>query len=70
MVVQKFKSTHLKHGQADKNNWVWFLPEEVLYPLERGSLDIRWPDLNLTDRRNHGHSKVSSTCSLVMVPSR
>lgn len=46
VVVYKFKSTHLKvMGQADRNNWVWLLPEEALYLLERGSLDIRWPDI-------------------------
>ncbi|EXJ94228.1 hypothetical protein A1O1_02621 [Capronia coronata CBS 617.96] len=45
VVVYKFKSTHLKvMGQADRNNWVWLLPEEALFLLERGSLDIRWPD--------------------------
>ncbi|KAL2799873.1 hypothetical protein BJX66DRAFT_322019 [Aspergillus keveii] len=30
-------------GQADRWNRVWLLPEEALYLLERGSLDIRWP---------------------------
>ncbi|EXJ75099.1 uncharacterized protein A1O5_01795 [Cladophialophora psammophila CBS 110553] len=47
VVVYKFKSPHLKvMGQADRNNWVWLLPEEALFLLERGSLDIRWPDVN------------------------
>lgn len=47
VVVHKFKSTQMKvMGQADRNNWVWLLPEEALYLLERGSLDIRWPDVN------------------------
>lgn len=45
VMVHKFKSTHSKTmGQADRNNWMWLLPEEALYLLERGSLDIRWPD--------------------------
>ncbi|KAJ9604512.1 tRNA-splicing endonuclease subunit sen54 [Cladophialophora chaetospira] len=45
VVVQKFKSTHVKTmGVADRNNWTWFLPEEALWLLERGNLDIRWPD--------------------------
>jgi tRNA-splicing endonuclease subunit Sen54 len=45
VVVNKFKSTHLKvMGMADRKNRVWFLPEEALFLLERGSLDIRWPD--------------------------
>ncbi|KAL4780985.1 tRNA-splicing endonuclease subunit sen54 N-term-domain-containing protein [Aspergillus varians] len=30
-------------GQADRWGRVWLLPEEALYLLERGSLDIRWP---------------------------
>ncbi|RHZ45653.1 tRNA-splicing endonuclease subunit SEN54 family protein [Aspergillus thermomutatus] len=30
-------------GQADRSNRVWLLPEEALYLLERGSLEIRWP---------------------------
>ncbi|KAH8425014.1 tRNA-splicing endonuclease subunit SEN54 family protein [Aspergillus melleus] len=34
-----FKTT----GRADRWNRVWLLPEEALYLLERGSLDIRWP---------------------------
>lgn len=34
-------------GQADRWNRIWLLPEEALYLLERGTLDIRWP-LSLT----------------------
>lgn len=30
-------------GKADSWNRIWLLPEEALYLLERGSLDIRWP---------------------------
>lgn len=30
-------------GKADCFNRVWLLPEEALYLLERGSLNIRWP---------------------------
>ncbi|KAL2011029.1 hypothetical protein VTN00DRAFT_3747 [Thermoascus crustaceus] len=30
-------------GKADRWNRVWLLPEEALYLLERGSLDIMWP---------------------------
>ena len=36
---QYFKSI----GQADRWNRIWLLPEEALYLLERGTLDIRWP---------------------------
>ncbi|KAL4943768.1 hypothetical protein BDV06DRAFT_210790 [Aspergillus oleicola] len=30
-------------GHADRWGRIWLLPEEALYLLERGSLDIRWP---------------------------
>ncbi|KAJ5097965.1 hypothetical protein N7532_004966 [Penicillium argentinense] len=30
-------------GQADRWNRIWLLPEEALFLVERGSLDIRWP---------------------------
>lgn len=30
-------------GTADARNRIWLLPEEALYLIERGSLDIRWP---------------------------
>lgn len=47
VVVPRFKSTHLKvMGVADRHNWTWFTPEEALFLLERGSLDIRWPDVD------------------------
>jgi tRNA-splicing endonuclease subunit Sen54 len=36
---QYFKTT----GQSDRWNRVWLLPEEALFLIERGSLDIRWP---------------------------
>lgn len=31
-------------GQADSKSHIWLLPEEALYLIERGSLDIRWPN--------------------------
>lgn len=31
-------------GRADSKNRIWLLPEEALYLIERGNLDIRWPD--------------------------
>lgn len=38
------KGQHFKSmGQADRKGVIWLLPEEALYLLERGSLDIRWP---------------------------
>jgi tRNA-splicing endonuclease subunit Sen54 len=34
-------------GRGDNKNRVWLLPEEALYLIERGSLDIRWSDRQL-----------------------
>lgn len=43
-------------GQADRSNGIWLLPEEALYMVERGSLDIRWPTslTESTDANNEG----------------
>ncbi|RDW79033.1 uncharacterized protein DSM5745_05885 [Aspergillus mulundensis] len=42
--VTKAKGPFFKSlGQADRWSRVWLLPEEALYLLERGTLDIRWP---------------------------
>lgn len=32
-------------GRDDSKSRIWLLPEEALYLIERGNLDIRWPDL-------------------------
>jgi tRNA-splicing endonuclease subunit Sen54 len=46
VVVPRFRSTHAKvMGRSDERNWTWLLPEEALFLLERGNLDIRWPDV-------------------------
>ncbi|KAL4961743.1 uncharacterized protein BDV14DRAFT_192067 [Aspergillus stella-maris] len=42
---QFFKSL----GHADRWGRVWLLPEEALYLLERGSLDMRWPRCSVGD---------------------
>jgi tRNA-splicing endonuclease subunit Sen54 len=39
-------------GKGDSRNRVWLLPEEALYLIERGSLDIRWPDRWKTDNES------------------
>ncbi|KAK7905747.1 tRNA-splicing endonuclease subunit sen54 [Exophiala xenobiotica] len=50
VVVPVFKGTHSKvMGQADRYNRTWFLPEEALFLLDRGTLDIRWPDAEEDD---------------------
>lgn len=46
VVICRWKSTHAKTiGRADRRGWTWLTPEEALYLLERGSLDIRWGNL-------------------------
>lgn len=43
VVVEKFTNTHVRTmGKSDRRNWIWLLPEEALFLLERGSLDIRY----------------------------
>jgi tRNA-splicing endonuclease subunit Sen54 len=45
VVIYRFRSTFSRtFGRADHRSWTWLLPEEALYLLERGTLDIRWPD--------------------------
>lgn len=42
--VKNPKGVHFKTmGKMDRWNRMWLLPEEALYFLERGTLDIRWP---------------------------
>ena len=46
VVVCKWRSTLAKTmGRADRRGWVWLLPEEALYLVERGSLDVRWGEV-------------------------
>lgn len=44
-------------GQADSWGRVWLLPEEALYLVERGSLDIRWP-CSVTGEEGDGASEL------------
>lgn len=49
-------------GQSDRWNRLWLLPEEALYLIERGSLDIRWP--SLSDSAASGKEELSIPMSL------
>ncbi|CAG8087036.1 unnamed protein product [Penicillium salamii] len=49
-------------GQSDRWNRLWLLPEEALYLIERGSLDIRWP--SPTDPAIPGEDGLSIPMSL------
>ena len=49
-------------GQSDRWNRLWLLPEEALYLIERGSLDIRWP--SPTDPAVTGQDDLSIPMSL------
>ncbi|GAM90084.1 hypothetical protein ANO11243_081240 [Dothideomycetidae sp. 11243] len=44
-------SRHLDplHESAPNPNRLWLLPEEVLYLIERGTVDCRWPALDASD---------------------
>ena len=44
VVVDRPKGPHFKTIGKATGLKVWLLPEEALYLLERGSLDIRWPN--------------------------
>ncbi len=42
-VVNKAKGQHFRTVGKAEGPHIWLLPEEALYLLERGTLDIRWP---------------------------
>lgn len=43
VAVEKFTNTYVRTmGKSDRRNWIWLLPEEALFLIERGSLDIRY----------------------------
>ncbi|KAJ9667465.1 tRNA-splicing endonuclease subunit sen54 [Coniosporium apollinis] len=53
--VDKPRNTHYRTmGKAVGNNRLWLLPEEALYLLERGTLDIRWPAIHSKDHDDGG----------------
>ena len=55
VVVYNFKGTHSKTvGRGDRRGWTWLLPEEALYLVERGSLDVRWPIVEQGEEREDG----------------
>ncbi|KIW11941.1 hypothetical protein PV08_09214 [Exophiala spinifera] len=62
VVVPKFKGTLAKTlGLADRHNFTWFLPEEALFLLERGTLDIRWPDIEDEKSENKNEKSEEET---------
>ncbi|ETN45203.1 uncharacterized protein HMPREF1541_10080 [Cyphellophora europaea CBS 101466] len=62
VVIYKFKSTFSRTiGRGDFRSWTWLLPEEALYLLERGSLDIRWPDVPSPDEAHTGEPELASS---------
>ncbi|KAK5083462.1 tRNA-splicing endonuclease subunit sen54 [Lithohypha guttulata] len=43
VAVERLTSTYSKTmGRSDRRNWLWLLPEEALFLLERGTLDLRY----------------------------
>lgn len=64
VVVPKFKGTYSKTmGLADRHNSTWFLPEEALFLLERGTLDIRWPDIEDENENEHDDNEPGNDVS-------
>lgn len=57
---QYFKTT----GQSDRWNRIWLLPEEALFLIERGSLDIRWPIEITGDENDERPEELSIPMSL------
>lgn len=47
----------VKKGSPKDENRLWLLPEETLYLIERGSLDVRWP----ADMGNANECKTGQT---------
>lgn len=44
-IVERQRGQHFRTmGRADREGRMHLLPEETLYLLERGSLDVRWPE--------------------------
>lgn len=43
VVMTRFAGVHNRTiGRSDARGWTWLRPEEALFMLERGSLDVRW----------------------------
>lgn len=65
VAVERFTSTYAKTmGQGDRRNWTWLLPEEALFLLERGTLDLRY-DLELDDEvQQTGSSQEQKTAEV------
>jgi tRNA-splicing endonuclease subunit Sen54 len=55
-------------GKADSFNRMWLLPEEALYLLERGSLDIRWRAAPQTTSSGSDKSDAASTNAEAGIP--
>ena len=53
-------------GTSDSNNRMWLLPEEALFLLERGSLDIRWSARRSDAGESHDDKEGSSIGELPM----
>ncbi|OCK86449.1 tRNA splicing endonuclease-like protein subunit [Lepidopterella palustris CBS 459.81] len=62
--VDKVKSQHFQTMGKFVRGREWLLPEEALFMLERGSLDVRWPVINATDNDESGDLKLGVPMSL------
>lgn len=50
VVLESWKGPHFKtmgkHSLGQKHSSLWLLPEEALYLIERGNLDLWWPSIS------------------------
>lgn len=76
VAVEKFTTTYGRTiGRNDRRNWTWLLPEEALFLLERGSLDIRYTSeadpnhsVEADDGENADHDPEKPQLSIGEVP--
>ncbi|KAF2456778.1 tRNA-splicing endonuclease subunit sen54 N-term-domain-containing protein [Lineolata rhizophorae] len=61
--VEKIRGPHFRTVGRTRSGKVWLLPEEALFLLDRGSLDIRWPQDNSGDNPTHASGGKSESLS-------
>ena len=57
--VDKVKSQHFQTIGKFVRGKEWLLPEETLFMLERGSLDVRWPAVKTADENENDSASAS-----------
>ncbi|KAL8726858.1 MAG: hypothetical protein Q9181_005900 [Wetmoreana brouardii] len=61
VVIDKPLGQHIRTtGMADRDGRLWLLPEEVLYLVERGSLELRYRSPSATPTQQNGNKEMAS----------